>query len=152
MCCEEASGCQPLAFKKNQHKSSCKGTQPRAPQPQQAKVGPAGASGLCHMSAARDAGSINSKEVRVNKRDSPRISKEIHIDRKQPLGVSLKGSSLGPDGAVRQQVSRTTEQLLRSSKSKTVPLRWRADRSLKTRLNVPVVRFNEDLSPSDLTK
>ncbi len=36
---------------------------------------------------------INSKEVRVNKRDSPRISKEIHIDRKQPLGVSLKGSS-----------------------------------------------------------
>jgi hypothetical protein len=41
----------------------------------------------------RDAGSINPKEVRVNKRDSPRISKEIHIDRKQPLGVSLKGSS-----------------------------------------------------------
>src|SRR4051812_46364324 len=39
-----------------------------------------------------DAGSINSKELRVNKRDSPRISKEIHIDRKQPLGVSLKGS------------------------------------------------------------
>jgi hypothetical protein len=40
----------------------------------------------------RDAGSINSKELRVNKRDSPRISREIHIDRKQPLGVSLKGS------------------------------------------------------------
>ena len=46
----------------------------------------------CH-SVKRDAGSIDSKEVRVNKRDSPRISKEIHIDRKQPLGVSLKGSS-----------------------------------------------------------
>lgn len=30
----------------------------------------------------------------VNKRDSPRISREIHIDRKQHLGVSLKGSSL----------------------------------------------------------
>jgi hypothetical protein len=47
----------------------------------------------------RDAGSVNSKEVRVNKRDSPRISREIHIDRKQPLGVSLKGSSLAPLGA-----------------------------------------------------
>jgi len=42
----------------------------------------------------RDAGSVNSKEARVNKRDSPRISADIHIDRKQPLGVSLKGSSL----------------------------------------------------------
>ena len=48
---------------------------------------------LCH-NCQRDAGSINSKEVRVNKGDSPRISKEIHIDRKQPLGVSLKGSSV----------------------------------------------------------
>jgi hypothetical protein len=45
------------------------------------------------MHVKRDAGSVNSKELRVNKRDSPRISKEIHIDRKQPLGVSLKGSS-----------------------------------------------------------
>lgn len=34
------------------------------------------------------------KRFGVNKRDSPRISKEIHIDRKQHLGVSLKGSSL----------------------------------------------------------
>jgi hypothetical protein len=34
----------------------------------------------------------NPEEVRVNKRDSPRISEDIHIDRKQPLGVSLKGS------------------------------------------------------------
>src|SRR5438128_5670068 len=32
--------------------------------------------------------------ARVNKADSPRISEDIHIDRKQPLGVSLKGSSL----------------------------------------------------------
>jgi hypothetical protein len=46
----------------------------------------------CATVSKRDAGSINSKELRVNKRDSPRISKEIHIDRKQPLGVSLKGS------------------------------------------------------------
>src|SRR5450432_546117 len=52
----------------------------------------------------------------------------------------------------RQQISRTTEQKLWCSKSKTVPPRRRADRSLTTRLNVPVVRFNEDLSPSDLTK
>jgi hypothetical protein len=29
----------------------------------------------------------------VTKEIRPRISKEIHIDRKQPLGVSLKGSS-----------------------------------------------------------
>jgi hypothetical protein len=49
---------------------------------------------LCHMSAAKGRWIIDSKQVRVNKRDSPRISKEIHIDRKQPLGVSLKGSSL----------------------------------------------------------
>jgi hypothetical protein len=47
------------------------------------------------------AGSINSKEVRVNKRDSPRISNEIHIDRKQPLGVSLKGSSVEVLAAMR---------------------------------------------------
>ena len=37
--------------------------------------------------------------MRVNKQDSPRISREIHIDRKQPLGVSLKGSSLALLGA-----------------------------------------------------
>src|SRR5579864_2246023 len=37
---------------------------------------------------------LTHKEVRVNKKDSPRISREIHIDRKQPLGVSLKGSPL----------------------------------------------------------
>jgi hypothetical protein len=36
---------------------------------------------------------------RVNKRDSPRISEDIHIDRKQSLGVSLKGSSLALLGA-----------------------------------------------------
>jgi hypothetical protein len=29
----------------------------------------------------------------VTKEIRPRISKEIHIDKKQPLGVSLKGSS-----------------------------------------------------------
>jgi hypothetical protein len=48
----------------------------------------------CATVSKRDAGLINSKELRVNKRDSPRISEDIHIDRKQPLGVSLKGSSL----------------------------------------------------------
>jgi hypothetical protein len=36
----------------------------------------------------------DSKELGVNKRDSPRISTDIHIDRRQPLGVILKGSSL----------------------------------------------------------
>jgi hypothetical protein len=51
------------------------------------------------MSAAKGRRIVDSKEVRVNKRDSPRISKEIHIDRKQPLGVSLKGSSLALLGA-----------------------------------------------------
>src|SRR6185503_13786450 len=91
------------------------GTQPRAPQPQQAKVGPAGGPRLCHISAARDAGSINSKEVRVNKRDSPRISKEIHIDRKQPLGVSLKGSSVEVLAACRLE-SKSRQQVSRSSR------------------------------------
>jgi len=51
------------------------------------------------MSAAKGRRIVDSKEVRVNKRDSPRISKEIHIDRKPPLGVSLKGSSLALLGA-----------------------------------------------------
>jgi hypothetical protein len=37
--------------------------------------------------------------ARVDKKDSPRISEDIHIDRKQPLGVSLKGSSLALLGA-----------------------------------------------------
>ena len=37
--------------------------------------------------------------TRVNKADSPRISEDIHIDRKQPLGVSLKGSPLALLGA-----------------------------------------------------
>jgi hypothetical protein len=37
--------------------------------------------------------------LRVNKTDSPRISEDIHIDRKQPHGVSLKGSSLALLGA-----------------------------------------------------
>ena len=49
----------------------------------------------------REAGNrrSNPEEVRVDKKDSPRISEDIHIDRKQPLGVSLKGSSLAPLGA-----------------------------------------------------
>ena len=54
----------------------------------------------CATSAAKAAGSQDSSRERFglsqerrDKRDSPRISREIHIDRKQPLGVSLKGSS-----------------------------------------------------------
>jgi hypothetical protein len=48
----------------------------------------------------REAGnrSSNPEEVRVDKKDSPRISEDIHIDKKQPLEVSLKGSSLEPFG------------------------------------------------------
>ena len=47
---------------------------------------------LCHKSLILK--DFSPKGLGVNKKDSPRISKEIHIDRKQPLGVSLKGSSL----------------------------------------------------------
>jgi hypothetical protein len=44
----------------------------------------------------REAGNrrSNPEEVRVDKKDSPGYPEDIHIDRKQPLGVSLKGSSL----------------------------------------------------------
>jgi hypothetical protein len=57
---------------------------------------------------------VDSKEVRVNKKDSPRISQEIHIDRKQPLGVSLKGSSVEVLAACRLSQSRL--QVSRSSR------------------------------------
>ena len=90
------------------------GSQARVPPPQQAKSGLVGGPGACATSAKgrwiesrKCAGEgacnpralkgrwiVNSTEVRVNKRDSPRDIRDIHIDRKQPLGVSLKGSSL----------------------------------------------------------
>ncbi len=64
----------------------------------------------------------------------------------------MKGSSLVSYGHIEATSFEDNEAIASEFKIEAVPLRRIADRSLTTRLNVPVVRFNEDLSPSDLTK
>src|SRR6185312_16934385 len=103
-----------------------------------------------------DAGSINSKEVRVDKRDSPRISNEIHIDRKQPLGVSLKGSPVEVLAACRLE-SKSRQQVSRSSRPNGLGYLKSAAQAECYRVFDKMVErasreMNEGYGPSDLTR